>query len=119
GLGHSKAVDVDDPPSNAELGDVLHHRYPFEPNRFEVGSQLLGSTRVTFAELEPGRGERSRQLGALEEPPTRRHDYSQVAAPDTLQRFDTLASDFGVGFRLAETFAGRVEGNLIGLDQRA
>ena len=119
GLGHPEAIDVEDPAADAELRDVFYHRNSLEPNRFEVRRDLLWSTRVAFAQLEPRRGERPRQLSALEKRAARRHNDAQIAATNSLQRFDALAGDLCMRFRLAEALAGRVERHLIGLDERA
>ncbi len=118
-LRHPEAVDVEDPAADAELRDIFDHRDSLEPNRFKVRRELLWPTRVAFAELEPGRRERPGQLRTFEKRAARRHHNAQIAATNSLQRFDALAGDLRVRLGLAEALAGRVERDLIGLDQRA
>ena len=64
------------------------------------------------------RSERARELGALEQRPAGRDYDTKIAAADALECLNSLAGDLGVSFGFSKTFAGRVEGNVIGFGER-
>ena len=119
GLGHAKAVDIEDAAADAELRDVLHHSDALESDRFEVRGQGLWPTRVSFAQLEARGCQRTRQLRPLEQRTTGSHDDAQIAAADPLERLHSLAGYLGVGLGFAEAFTRRVECDVLRLDQGA
>ena len=89
-----------------------------KPIALEMRGQVLGPPRVALAQLEPRRGERARQLRALEQRAAGRDEDAEIAAADPLERLDALAGDLGVRLGFAEAFARRVERDCVGLHER-
>ena len=65
-FSHTEAVDVEDPAAHTVLGDLLHHRCPFEPDAVEVACQVFRAPHVSLMQLEPRALHRSRDTGPLE-----------------------------------------------------
>ena len=118
GLRHSEAVDVKDSAAHAELSDVLHHGYALKAYRLEVGRQVFRPASVALSQLNPGRSQRARKLGALENGAAGGDQNPEITLTYPLQSLDSLAGDLGVGLRFAEAFAWRVERNDVGLYER-
>src|SRR5258705_9207054 len=119
GFRHAEAVNVEDPAAHAELSDVFHHRNALETDLFEVRSQSLGPADIALAELDACGGEGARKLGALEHRAAGGDDDPEIAAADPFERLSRFARDFGVGFCLTEALARRIEGDALGLNERA
>ena len=114
-LCHPEAVDVEDSSAHAELRDVIHHLHALEPDRLEVGREILRPAAVPFTYLESSLGERARQLRLLEQRPGGSEQDPDFAASDSLEGLDTLARDFGVRLYLAEALARGIESNEAGI----
>jgi len=83
-----------------------------------VRGQALRAARISLAQLETRRCQRTWQLCPFEESSTGSDDDAKVATTDSLEGFYSLTGNLCVSFRLAEAFARRIEGYDLRLDER-
>src|SRR3954469_3745841 len=65
-LRHAERVHVEDAAANAELRDVVDHRYALEADRLEMGRQLGQPMRAALAQLDAQMSQRARHARLLE-----------------------------------------------------
>jgi len=65
--------------------------------------------RITLSELDAQLAKRARHSSFLEQRTAGRQQNAKLASREPLERFDALAGDLHVGFRLTEPFARRIE----------
>ena len=104
-LRHAEAVNVEDPSTNTELRDIVHHRRPLEADRVEMGCEIFRTPGVALSQLEPRVRKRAGQLRSLEQSAGGGEQNSYVTAAETFECLHPLASYFGVRLSFSESFA--------------
>jgi hypothetical protein len=117
-LRHSETVDIEDSAAHAELRDVIDHLHTLEPDRLEVSCESFGPMSVAFANLKSRVRKRARQLGLLENRSRGGEQNLDLAATNSLERFNALAGNFSVRLCFAEAFARGIESDESGVAKR-
>jgi hypothetical protein len=73
--------------------------------------EVFRPSRVALAKLDSSLGECARKLRSFEKGSGSSEKDSHIAAPETLERLDSLSGDFCVRLRFSETFPWRIEGD--------
>ncbi len=106
---HPEAIDVEDPASDAEFGDLGNGAHAAVSHRLQRLGRLRRSLPVTLGEAQPEPLQGGRHQGAFRRRARRGDDDPHLPAEQRLERLRALARDFVVRLLLAQRLALGIE----------